>query len=58
MRVAMTGADGFLGWHTRAALRERGLDARGVPVGSGFDPAAAGDALSGAPEIQELVGAR
>ena len=40
-RILVTGADGFLGWHTRAALRERGLDARGVPVGSGFDPAAA-----------------
>lgn len=56
MRVAMTGADGFLGWHTRAALRERGLDARGVPVGSGFDPAAADDALSGASRLIHLAG--
>ena len=56
MRVAMTGADGFLGWHTRAALRERGLDARGVPVGGGFDPAAADDALSGASRLIHLAG--
>lgn len=40
------GLPGFLGWHTRAALREKGLTAQEIPVGSGFDPAGADAALS------------
>lgn len=55
-RVAMTGADGFLGWHTRAALRERSLDARQIPVGSEFDPASADVALAGASRLIHLAG--
>lgn len=54
--VAMTGADGFLGWHTRGALRERGLDARPVPVGGGFDAATTDAALSGASRLIHLAG--
>lgn len=55
-QVAMTGADGFLGWHTLAALRERGLDGWQIPVGSGFDPAAADAALRGASRFIHLAG--
>ena len=54
--VAMTGADGFLGWHTRGALRERGVDAREVPVGSGFDAATTDAAVSGASRLIHLAG--
>lgn len=36
-RIALTGAHGFLGWHTRAALREQGADVVIVPVGDNFD---------------------
>lgn len=54
--VAMTGADGFLGWHTRGALRERGLEAREVPVGSGFDAVTTDAALSGASRLIHLAG--
>lgn len=56
MRVAMTGADGFLGWHTQGALRERGLDAQEILVGSGFDASAAVAALSGASRLIHLAG--
>jgi len=54
--VALTGADGFLGWHTRGALREQGLDARNVPVGSGFDAATTEAAVSGASRLIHLAG--
>lgn len=56
MRVAMTGADGFLGWHTGGALRERDLSAREILVGSGFDSAGAVAALSGASRLIHLAG--
>ena len=54
--IAMTGSPGFLGWHTRAALREKGLTAQEIPVGSGFDPAGADAALSGASRLIHLAG--
>lgn len=54
--VAMTGADGFLGWHTRGALREQGLGARPVPVGGGFDAGMADAAVSGASRLIHLAG--
>ena len=54
--IAMTGSPGFLGWHTRAALREKGLTAQEVPVGSGFDLVGADAALSGASRLIHLAG--
>ena len=51
-----TGSQGFLGWHTRAALREKGLTAQEIPVGSGFDAAGADAALSGASRLIHLAG--
>ena len=54
--IAMTGSPGFLGWHTRAALRENDLTAQEIPVGSGFDPAGADAALSGASRLIHLAG--
>lgn len=56
MRVAMTGADGFLGWHTKGALREKSLDAQEIVVGSVFDSAVADAALSGASRLIHLAG--
>lgn len=38
-RIALTGAHGFLGWHTRAALQELGADVVVVPVGDTCDTA-------------------
>lgn len=56
MRFAITGADGFLGWHTRAALRECDVDAQEVPVGQWFDASSADDALSGSSRLIHLAG--
>ncbi|WP_425844481.1 NAD-dependent epimerase/dehydratase family protein [Agrococcus sp. TSP3-2-1] len=46
MKVAMTGAGGFLGWHTRAALRESNVDVSPISMGDAFDDAAAVAAAS------------
>lgn len=46
MTVAMTGSRGFLGWHTRAALREAGVEATDIRVGDSFDLADATAAAS------------
>ena len=54
--IAMTGSPGFLGWHTRAAMREKGLTAQEIPVGTGFDAAGADAALSGASRLIHLAG--
>lgn len=54
--VAMTGADGFLGWHVRLALREQGQDATHIPVGDGFDLSSAVKAVDGAPRFIHLAG--
>lgn len=54
--VAITGANGFLGWHTRAALREVGAEGRAVPVGSAFDLESASASMSGASRLLHLAG--
>jgi UDP-2-acetamido-2,6-beta-L-arabino-hexul-4-ose reductase len=46
MSVAMTGARGFLGWHTRAALRETSTPVVPIAVGDAFDVRAAAAAAS------------
>lgn len=55
-RVAMTGANGFLGWHTRVALREQGAVAESIAVGNGFDRASATAALHGANRAIHIAG--
>lgn len=54
--VAMTGADGFLGWHVKLALRENDLDATHIPVGEYFDPVSALETVDGAPRLIHLAG--
>lgn len=46
MSVAITGANGFLGWHTRAALRESAMQVDPIPVGDAFDVASAARSAS------------
>jgi UDP-2-acetamido-2,6-beta-L-arabino-hexul-4-ose reductase len=55
-RVALTGAGGFLGWHTRAALLETGAEIRSIPVGVGFDIATATRSVSGASRLIHIAG--
>ncbi|MHA6509057.1 polysaccharide biosynthesis C-terminal domain-containing protein [Tessaracoccus sp. Y1736] len=52
----MTGAGGFLGWHTRAALLETGTKVAPVRVGDGFDLAKATKAIDGAPRLIHIAG--
>ena len=55
-RVALTGAHGFLGWHTRAALREHAIDSSAIAVGDAFKPAAAANAISGTARLIHIAG--
>ena len=54
--TAMTGGRGFLGWHTRAALYEKGIEASLVPVGENFDSSQANSAINGAEKLIHLAG--
>ena len=54
--VAVSGANGFLGWHVRAALREAGADAHSIALGGGFNLASASHALSGTSRMIHLAG--
>lgn len=53
--VALTGANGFLGWHTRAALRETD-STRSVSLGIGFNLEAAVASIDGAPRLIHIAG--
>ena len=55
-RVALTGANGFLGWHTRAALQEQGQETAIIPVGDAFSDEAAAASLSGSSRLIHLAG--
>lgn len=55
-KIALTGGNGFLGWHTRAALRERELAPERIVVGGAFDLEAAVAAVSGSEQIIHIAG--
>lgn len=56
MRVAVTGAGGFLGLHVRGALLEAGVEAVPVALGERFDERAALAAVDGADAVLHLAG--
>ena len=57
MRIAVTGADGFLGWHARCALRARGTD-EVIPIGRDLaaDAPRLAIALSNSDAVLHLAG--
>ncbi|MDI9628059.1 MAG: capsular biosynthesis protein [Acidobacteriota bacterium] len=55
-RVAVTGAHGFLGWHTRAALLEKSVGTSGIHCGGRFSAASAVAALDGSSRLVHLAG--
>ena len=55
-RIAITGSNGFLGWHLRSALAERGADVVRVEMGAAFDLSAASNSISGADRVIHLAG--
>ena len=54
--IALSGANGFLGWHVRAALREAGADTRSITVGDDFNLPLASRALAGTSRMIHLAG--
>lgn len=56
MTVVLTGAGGFLGWHTRAAAHALGLDSGAIAVGAAFEPESAAATISGADRLIHLAG--
>lgn len=54
--TVLTGANGFLGWHTRAALREKGEVVSAVPVGKRFDLSKARETVNGADRVIHIAG--
>lgn len=55
-RVAVSGANGFVGLHVRAALLEEGLVCMPVAVGERFDKQAALEAVEGAEALLHIAG--
>lgn len=55
-KFALTGAGGFLGWHTRAALKETRTPASAIHVGAGFDHERARQSLEGASRLLHIAG--
>lgn len=54
--VAVTGARGFLGWHTRSALVSAGHEIRAISVGEGFNQEEAHRALEGSSRLIHIAG--
>jgi UDP-2-acetamido-2,6-beta-L-arabino-hexul-4-ose reductase len=54
--IAISGAGGFLGWHTRCGAHALGESTRPLKVGEEFDPTAAADAVSGVSRLVHLAG--
>lgn len=55
-RVALSGSNGFLGWHTRLAVQERKLRTEAIAVGDRFDAVAAAGAVSDSERAIHLAG--
>lgn len=53
---AVSGAGGFLGFHTRALLRSLGHECRAVRLGDGFDPISSTDRVDGADRLIHIAG--
>ncbi|MET4583953.1 UDP-2-acetamido-2,6-beta-L-arabino-hexul-4-ose reductase [Conyzicola nivalis] len=55
-RIAITGSNGFLGWHLRSALVEQGADVSRVDMGAAFNLTAATAAVDGADRVIHVAG--
>ena len=54
--IALTGAHGFLGWHTRCAAHSMGLQSRPIRVGDSFTDVGASEAISGSERLIHIAG--
>ena len=55
-RIAISGANGFLGWHTRCAAEGVGTESTRLVVGDGFSAADADAAISGSERLVHIAG--
>ena len=55
-KIALTGANGFLGWHTRAAVHAVGDEFKSIQVGNDFDVAEATTAIDGSERALHIAG--
>ena len=55
-KVALTGANGFVGFHVRAALKEKGVEAAMIPLGDAHDLSRSMAALDGIDRVVHLAG--
>ncbi|MDQ4214243.1 NAD-dependent epimerase/dehydratase family protein [Microbacterium sp. ASV81] len=55
-KIALTGANGFLGWHVRAATHAEGDEFAGIPVGDAFDADRAAALIDGSARAIHLAG--
>lgn len=55
-RVALTGANGFLGWHTRCAAHAQGIASKNIALGERFDVTAATEAVSASDRVIHIAG--
>jgi UDP-2-acetamido-2,6-beta-L-arabino-hexul-4-ose reductase len=56
MKIALTGAQGFLGWHTRVLAHSLGYSVAPIRLGDGYDVNATRAALDGADMLVHLAG--
>ncbi|MBA3294977.1 MAG: capsular biosynthesis protein, partial [Geodermatophilaceae bacterium] len=56
MRVAVTGADGFLGWHVRCALKARGDQIVAIGRKITAEPSVLDQAVKGVDAVLHLAG--
>lgn len=56
MTIALTGSNGFLGWHTRVLARSLGEATEAIALGERFDVAAAAVAVENAPTLIHVAG--
>lgn len=54
--LALTGSNGFLGWHTRAAMRDGIGTVKGIALGDGFRSDVAAQTMSGRSRLVHLAG--
>jgi UDP-2-acetamido-2,6-beta-L-arabino-hexul-4-ose reductase len=55
-QVALTGANGFLGWHTRCAARAHGQSSRPIRLGDSFDATATREVVGQADVLIHIAG--
>lgn len=55
-KIAITGAGGFLGWHTRVAAHSLGWEVAPIKLGDQFDMEEAKNALAGASRLIHIAG--